>query len=467
MSWRATPAAALLACAIACLFASGPVQAAGPVRGDFGYAMRLDADGTAALYELALPAEVYAHTASAAMADLRVLNGRGETVPYALERRPAAADAAAAPFEPVPMFPLRGDDAQLARGLNLSIRTDGGAVDLRSLPKAAPKQRLRGYLLDLRNHTRALTGIEAEWPDDTRDFSASVTVEASDDLAHWRTVTGASLVNLTFEGQALRQQRIETPPVLAKYWRVMWPADAEAVPLKALRVSLAPEQLPAARGQRVVPAGAVPGQGHEYVFDLALHAPVDRVNLLLPERNSIVQAVLHSRARPADPWRLVGSGTFYRLANGPADGQASGAQAEVGNAPLVVGEDRDRYWRVVVQGNGLGDAPPQLAVGWIPEALRFVARGEGPYELVFGNALAGPAETSLAAFAVASAGQPAMKARAATAGALQELGGAAKLQPPALPLPWKQWILWAILVIGVIALALLAWRLTRDMDASR
>ncbi|MFM2290057.1 MAG: hypothetical protein RL684_3200, partial [Pseudomonadota bacterium] len=413
------PRVALLALLAACPLA----HTAEPVRGDFAYAMPLDADGTAALYGLALPTDVYRHAASASLADLRVLNGRGEVVPYALQRHAPQAGTPAAAYEPVPMFPLRGDDAQLARGLNLSIRTDGGALDLRSSPKAAAHERVRGYLLDLHALARAPSGIEVQWPDGTRDFSDAVTVEASDDLAQWRPVTRASLVNLSFNGQALRQQRIETPAVQAKYWRLMWDANREAVPLSAIRVALSAEKVQPARAQLAVTMGEAGDSSRpqrEYLGDLGVQAPVDRVNVLLPERNSVVQAMVYARARPADAWRLVASGTFYRLANGDA--------AEVVNAALVVDPVRDRYWRIVVPGatSGLGGRAPRLEAGWIPEALRFVARGDAPFELVFGSAAAAPAETSLEMLDPTSgARQQAVQPQSTRAGPMVEAGGAA------------------------------------------
>jgi hypothetical protein len=448
--------------ALAALGSACAVQAAELTRGDFAYAMRLRADGAAALYELALPVEVYQRSVSSRLADLRVLNGQGEVLPYAIERLVEAPSATPVAVLPVPMYPLHGDDAQLARGLNLSIRTDGGALDLHSLPAKSGHERLRGYLLDLRAQSRPITGIDMAWDDDSREFSESVSVEASDNLSQWRPIAQATLVNLRFGGQALRQQRVEFSSLAAKYWRVLWPVDREPVTVHSVGVLLAPERTAAHRDERVGVARAVAGRPREYVVDLGAQLPVDRLNLQLPERNSVAQVALFSRARAADPWREVATGTFFRLARG--------GESDLTNGALAVAENRDRYWKLDVSadGGGIGSRPPGLVAQWIPETLRFLARGAGPYELVFGNAIAGPAETSLDALTAAGNADRGVvvKAVATTAGPIEVAGGSSKLTPPPPPLPWKKWLLWAVLGAGVLLLAALAWRLTRELGSS-
>jgi hypothetical protein len=44
------------------------------------------------------------------------------------------------------------------------------------------------------------------------------------------------------------------------------------------------------------------------------------------------------------------------------------------------------------------------------------------------------------------------------------LGGVEKLEQPSPPLPWQTWILWAVLVVGVMLLALMVWRLSHQMS---
>src|SRR5712664_3442616 len=95
-----------------------------------------------------------------------------------------------------------------------------------------------------------------------------------------------------------------------------------------------------------------PGNANDYLFDLGAHAPVSRVNVLLPEVNTTVGAELSSRRMAKDPWHIVARAGFYRLKT---------ADAEQQNAPLEVRVDDDRYWRArITDGAGSPRAPLRL-----------------------------------------------------------------------------------------------------------
>ena len=54
---------------------------------DFAFGLPVEVDGSEALYEVEIPASVYQGTTRADLGDLRVFNGDGEPVPFALEPR--------------------------------------------------------------------------------------------------------------------------------------------------------------------------------------------------------------------------------------------------------------------------------------------------------------------------------------------------------------------------------------------
>ena len=43
------------------------------------------------------------------------------------------------------------------------------------------------------------------------------------------------------------------------------------------------------------------------------------------------------------------------------------------------------------------------------------------------------------------------------------LGGAARLKPSGAAFPWRTWLLWAVLLLGVAILGGMAWRLSRQI----
>jgi hypothetical protein len=195
--------ARFLLVALALLAAPAAAVAGGLEPNDYAYGAVLGVSGRSALYAAPLPLEVYRVATRADLADVCVVNGVGEVVPYAL-RRPAGERADAAPFAPLPLFPLRTADRSPSEALKLHLRSGTTSIDLDRPPEAGPAEVIRGYLLDARGAHEPLTTLRLAWPADAAEFSARVSVEASEDLAHWRTVArDAAIVNLHFGGQEL------------------------------------------------------------------------------------------------------------------------------------------------------------------------------------------------------------------------------------------------------------------------
>jgi hypothetical protein len=198
--------------------------------------------------------------------------------------------------------------------------------------------------------------------------------------------------------------------------------------------------------------GSTGGAAHgEYQFDLGARLPIERVNLGLPEQNTVVGAELLSRAHPQDSWRHVAGRQFYRI---------NTAAGEVRNAPVDIATDSDRYWLArPADGNGGAStaAPLHLQVAWTPSEVVFFARGSGPFVLAYGSAAAPAAETDLSAIPAA------VTVMRAALGAPRALGGPMRLAAPAAAYPWRRMLLWGMLALCVCLLAWMAYRLSKDM----
>jgi hypothetical protein len=93
----------------------------------------------------------------------------------------------------------------------------------------------------------------------------------------------------------------------------------------------------------------------------------------------------------------------------------------------------------------------------------FLAEGAAPYTLAVGSArvqrAAYPVDVALASLR-AQLGrnwQPPL----ATLGAERESAGAAAFQTPALPVPWRRWLLWVVLLLGAVVVGGFALSLLR------
>ena len=460
---------------IAVLLATAGSAAAAERPADFAYGIPLAVSGDDALYEVTLPPAVYRGVVRADVSDLRVFNGAGEVVPHALRPRKTGR-VEPGQTQTLTLFPLTGPAAAGIDGLSISVRRgpDGASsVNVTSTGTAAPGEALTlGYLVDLSAFDRALRALEFDWGAGA-SFAGKLRIEASDDLAAWRVLaSGAPLVNLEVGGQRLQQKRVELAASKTKYLRLSWVAGsterAALPPLETARAEFSDLTMEAPREWGRIGEGKA-GAAGEYRFDLGGRFPVDRVRFELPQPNTIAQVELLSRERADQPWRPVTRGVIYRLRQGGG---------EVASPEISIGTNADREWllRVDQRGGGLGSGTPVMHAGWIPHQVVFAARSEPPFQLAYGNRQAKPAAFGIQTLIPGYRDDESRKIRAAKPGAQQtisvreaqaqtqtELGGEARREDQ---VDWKRWSLWGALGVGVLLLGLMAWRLTRQMNAA-
>jgi hypothetical protein len=195
-----------------------------------------------------------------------------------------------------------------------------------------------------------------------------------------------------------------------------------------------------------------PKNTQEYTFDLGAHPPVSRINVELPEANTVVDIALSSRRLPGDPWRPVTRAGFYRVKT--ADGEQQ-------NALLEIGVDGDRYWQARILNTGaLPQTPLRLHVEWIPNEVTFLAQGHAPFLLVYGNASAARAEADLSRLPTT------LEIAPATLGPSQVSGGATRLIAKTAPFPRMRVALWSVLLLAVVLLSWMAYRISKETDGA-
>lgn len=470
-------AAAIMACTLGVAMPGTVAQAAAAEAArpdDFAYGMEI-ATGDASVspaWRVALSLEVYRGLVRQDRGDLRVFNARGEPVPHQL-RRPAAIATARPAATALPLFPLRGDPARALQALRIRIEagTTALSLDAADAPAAgtAPAAGVRsaagtapvtGYLVDGRSVQLAVAAFVLRWPASAAQFVGRLELEASDDLDAWRHVGGGTIANLAAGEARLIENRLEIAPTRARYWRLGWVGNPAPFVFEALQAEPAGPRSALARATHRVAAQAVAARAGEFTVDLGVRLPVDRVNVTLPEANTVARATLSVRDDATQPWTPVAADLpLYHLM---VDGR------ELRNAPRELPTTQSRWWRIELSPPGVRDdaAPPQLEVAWPPHELWFVTRGPGPYLLAWGSATAQPAEVALDAILPTTDGTVGEAARVAVAtaalGARRTLGGESRRVAPPLPFPWRAALLWAVLALGVLVLGVMAWKLARE-----
>lgn len=429
---------------------------------DFAYAAAIELSASAPFQRVELPPQVYRSLTDGALADLRVFNGAGEIVPHAFEPRALTSSLPARPTE-VPLFVL-GTAADSGRALNLRVETsdDGTVISLHG-----ESGRARGpaaaWLVDASQLGQRIQALELSLVEPERQFSGRMRVEASNDLAQWRTlVASAPLLQLAAEDGEIAQLRIEWPATQARYLRLTWsgapPAGLRERVFASVRVEPVPQPQEAARSWLSLAAPEVREVGgrQELIYALPGAVPTDRVRIALPQPNSVVGIELFARARKDAQWRSLGRHQLYRLSEGGEERRNPDIHAQpVGELML----------RVDARGGGFGSGLPALDIGWVPHRLVFAARGEGPFTLAWGRHNASPGDYPIASLVPGYGrddGSPPAIADARL-GEARSAGGEERLRAP---VDARRLMLWSVLVGAVLILALMAWRMSRLIQSS-
>ncbi len=430
---------------------------------DFAYGMPLEVDGTGALYGFDLPAEVCRYVTRGDMGDLRIFNGEGEVVPHQLRPGVKQESKQPRPLE-LPLFPILEEAGGYQKpGGQMRIATDesGAVIDIWQYGSGRPGKAVTRYLIDASAVKQPIAKLSLDWDETDEGFLVPVTLEYSNDLNNWRPlITNAALASLHQGDDRLRQNDIALPQVQAKYFRLDWPLGKKGIRLRSLYVTPAPQGTEKERQWlQLLPLDGAADDGI-YEFHVAGHFPVDRIKVQLPQSNTVVRAKLFSRsASPKASWQLRFQGLLYNL-------QRDGRTLTNDAFRLAVVDNPDWRLEIETDGGGLGKGDPVLEMGWVPYRIDFVARGDGPFVLAFGAADVTKSHSDISSLigTLRQAQEGEGFLRSAKPGPMYELGGEYRLRSAPPPLPWKRWLLWISLIMGVAAVALMVRSLYRQMN---
>ena len=409
-----------------------------------------------ALQRFTLPVEAYRDTRPD-LADIRVFNAKDEAMPMAYAADPDPSREAP-PATSLPMFPIYGPrESRDVSNVDVVVNANrqGAIVSVRTSNKPAPAQTPVAWLLDASTVKTPIRYLTVDWNAGPGVELARVTVEGSDDLKYWSPIASRSpVLTVQRDGMQLAQRKIDLRGSSAKYLRVT--ADPATFVLRAARVEPESVTRPASRMIRSVAgkAGAKPG---EFVFDLGARLPVESVRLKFGETNSVAPFTLLARDDPAKEGRQVTSATFYRLVRD---------SVEIESPAVEIGRVSARYWvaRLDPRSPPPGGGPPTLEVQWRPAQVVFVARGDAPFTLAFGNPESKPSVLGVSQLIPGYERQAELKLPQAQLGEVKsgEIRGdwLRAITGDANP---RKLALWTVLVIAVIALAWMALRLSRQL----
>lgn len=454
-----------LALLLGALAASSQAQDAAA---DFSQKLPLNLAGNGPWYQLNIGMPVQLGAAHADLRDLRVFDAQGKAQPYALLRTPAQQNTSTEHAAEVRLFPLRRPVQAGAPQADIRIQQNGTVVEVHTpgnnTTSDAPQ--LHGWLLDASKLDFPLERLQLDWTSSEEGFQ-SFSIEASDDLQQWQSWGRGQMARLAFEGQQLDVSEVKLPARRAKYLRLLWPANSSAAALKSARL------LGSTRSNAAAPliwSEPLPGRQEksgEFQWQLPQALPLQKIRFeLAPEMKHIVVPVelsgrntaIARSQREAQIWRQLARGVLYRL---PQDGREVQVDELEIPYPQAVQELR---LRVDSRGSGLGSNAPSIRVGMNGSQIVFLAQGNAPYQLAFGNAKAQAAQLPLTVLIPGYIEGQQTFGQATLAAVPANAAPASSARPAASPQPttdWKKIGLWLVLLLGVGAIVGMAMSLLR------
>ncbi|VXB00832.1 conserved exported hypothetical protein [Luteimonas sp. 9C] len=408
----------------------------------------------AGAYQVELDDAVYATTVSPVLRDLVVVNRDGRQVPALLQSAPAP--AALPTTQALAWFPLPASAARAGSDIAAISEVDPDGrlrrIQWQSAPGDAPPAAL---LVDAGALEVPLQALVLDWGVADVAFERAMQVEGSEDLRAWQPLpAGGRLLDLRRGEARLVERRIVFDgPVRTRYLRLTPGAGAGTMPAIVSITGESPAfaEAPALQWRALEPSVPADAEGG-FVFRLDARLPVTHVDLGL-DGNATARWTLSVRETDDAPWRTVASDWLvYRV----------GADAASRTPPRALDTTlRARQWRLQPDAPSAG-AAPVLRLGYRPERLVFVAEGAAPFSLRAGSGRAVRVDAAvaplLADLRARNGGrwQPAL----ATLGARTELAGAVALDDTP-PRDWGTWLLWGVLLLGVVLVGGFALSLLR------
>lgn len=437
------------------------------------------------LQRLSLPLAVMQQSRSGNLADLRVFDAQGRSVPLAWV--PATVTATPnlrlveLPLFLWPMAPAAPASAsagasgaeaamQNAPGLKIEVTAAGAVVRIDSA-QPAPTARPQAWLIDasrLRAELPAgerVVALTLDWARQAQGLVTQARLEGSDDLTQWRLLSEATLLETSeSEGTAVTARRIElAQSVLPKYLRLRFDGPLPLSRVTAEVAGATPEPAWAATQARFLPAGARDGTPPSWTLDLHGSVPVRRLSLSLPEPNMVVPLQIERRSGERADWTPAARYTAYRLVRNGRELQAP---------PVELDAQAARHWRITAlhEASALAGMPLEATLAWQPREIVFAAQGGGPFQLAIGREGAPTRSIDIATLVPGYQPGDAAKLPLASLGPLQARETAPRSLDERLleatPAEQRRWTLWLVLSAAVAALAWLAWRLVHDMKSA-
>lgn len=443
------------------LCGSYSANATTPKLDDFAYTATLS-DAKTSLREVDLPIDVYSKMYRRDYGDLRIFSANGQVVPHQFNRAETIGETQ---LENLVFYPFNREQAVSDGNVSIEINQSTGKQQLKinqSL-KSQQNNNTAEYQYIIENSPVQKEGKEATlckmklyWEQNKSSLILGLKLESSKDLQQWSTLSKkVNVSRLNYSNSQLVRDEIEFNCTSQPFLRLTWlnednNADA-GVKLNSIQGFYTQENIQQTQWQSFAKP-RYNDDGH-WVFENNVIAPIVKMEFKAPQNGLLYKGKLFSRDDPNTNWRFRKQISQYRLNLGDRELQSN---------PFSLGGINDRYWKLEpsIETQFTEAQLPEIKAAWRSNKVLFIAQGDGPYQLAFGNPEIKPAKNSDLNNLIKTLQQTSSTVDRVSLAQIKDQGKSFSREGKT---NWKKIALWFVLLLGTLLMAFMAYRLFQQM----
>ena len=422
-------------------------------------------DAKTSLREIEIPRTLYEKMQRRDYGDLRVFSADGQIVPHQFSQSATRVDSKQE--TPLVFYPFSKEQAANPSNIQVIINQKAGGQSLQinqHLANKSPNINEYQYILinksenqtKKRKDSPKLCKLQLDWEQDKPSSIISFKLESSDQLQNWKTLSRKLTVSkLNYSGSQLLHNQVHFSCTSQKYLRLTWlqpNQQTHLVQIKGLYTKKGEQQTQWQSFGK--PRYSAEEKG--WLFESNIIASISKLEFVAPQDGLLYKGILYSRNNEKEAWRYRKEVSQYRLNMGDTILQSN---------PVSISPNNDRFWKLIMQAETqfAENQLPEIRAGWMPKQLYFLAQGNGPFTLAFGNHNIKSEQSNNLSDLIDSIKRSGASIDSVSIGEIINNTKSFKVEEKT---QWKLILLWLVLILGTALMGFMAYRLFQQMGES-
>lgn len=297
-----------------------------------------------------------------------------------------------------------------------------------------------------------LCKLKLDWNQKKANRVLGFKLESSDTLQHWRTLSNnLNVSKLNYAGSRIVNDEVSFNCTTEKYLRLTWLKPEQHTQLNEINGIY--NKNTSQQMQSFNLGKATSDKKGNLYFESSIIATITKIEFKAPQDGLLYKGALYSRADNKAEWRFRKNINQFRLNLG---------ETQLLSKPIELVANNNKYWKLKLD-NGAQFSEnqlPEIKLSWPTKQVIFLAQGKGPFLLSLGNPTIKTMQNIDLKSLIKSLKQAGSVIDKVKVGQLNATG---KIFKTPSQTPWKQILLWLVLILGTLLMAFMAYRLYQQM----